>query len=167
MSLTADIEATKDRFHVYIEQLIALLLDYNIPGSNWYENLKKANSDPLFKRRRDEIWKRILEQEGGKISMAIILWIVGAVLGRVGIAAFGSAIGLSLVVLLVPAGILVGNEMDSAGITKNIVDIVGSWFGSPKEATPHTPAPNIISDSEKLARWQESMQMRRPTDPAN
>jgi uncharacterized membrane protein YbjE (DUF340 family) len=159
MSFAADIKAAKARFHIYIDQLAALLCEYDIIGPSWYDNLKKANGDPEFISRRDQIWKRILEEEGGKLSLAVILGIVGAVMGGVGIATAGSAIGLPLIALLVPLGIVLGNEMDTEGITRNIVRIVGSWFGSPNQAIQSAPAPatSDIGDAQKLAKWQERM----------
>lgn len=81
MSFAADIKAAKARFHIYIDQLAALLRAHNITGPGWYESLKKANSNPEFVSRRDQIWKRILEEEGGKLSLAVILGVVGAVIG--------------------------------------------------------------------------------------
>jgi hypothetical protein len=112
MSVISDMNAATQRFKSYIERYRQLLLDYGVTGASWYANLKNANHDANFKAKRDVIWKQLLEQEGGKLGFGAVLGIVGAVLGGVGIAAGGGAIGIPLALLLVPAGLLIGNEFD-------------------------------------------------------
>jgi hypothetical protein len=113
VSIIADVSAAKLRFSGYILRLRRLLSDYGIEGDDWYDNLKNANRNPEFIAGRDAIWRELLEQESGKLSLGAIFGIVGAALGGVGIAAGGGAIGIPLVLLLVPAGLLMGNEFDS------------------------------------------------------
>lgn len=122
MPVTDDIKAAKERFSNYIDQLRRLLIEYNVSGHNWLTNLKSANEDPSFRSRRDGIWKELLEQEGAKLSLGMILGIIGAVMGGVGIAAGGSAIGLPLALLLVPTGLICGNELDAKGVTKKLME---------------------------------------------
>ena len=73
-----------------------------------------------MKSARDAIWKTIVDQEGGKLTLGTVFAITGLSLGGVGIAAAGGAIGLPLVLLLAPAGIWVCNEFDNAGVTSNV-----------------------------------------------
>ena len=127
MSLINDVKSTKDRFSVYIDQLTELLKQYNITGQDWYENLKRANKDKVFVARRDEIWSRILEREGGKLTFGMVLAIIGAILGSIGVAGLGGAIGIPLILLLAPTGVCIGNEIDEKGWTKDFVEFVKSW----------------------------------------
>lgn len=182
MSVIRDIKATKDRFAIYIEELSGLLREYHLNGTHWYDNLKKANKDPAFVTRRDAIWKQILEQEGGKLTFGSVLAIIGAVLGGVGIAAGGGAFGLPLVLLLAPVGVWIGNEIDDAGLTREIINAIGSWFGqtgnqplicrlmlrgavtpdsksNPGSSSPKTISSNL-TDADRLRVWQERMRAR-------
>jgi len=60
----------------------------------------------------------------------VILGILGAVLGGIGIAGFGGAIGLPLALLLAPVGIVLGNEFDAGGVSKSVVRKIRQFFGS-------------------------------------
>lgn len=52
----------------------------------------------------------------------MILGIIGAALGGIGIAALGGAFGLPLFLLVVPLGLVLGNEIDEAGVTKKVIE---------------------------------------------
>jgi hypothetical protein len=103
-----------------------------------------------------------MKKEGGKLSLAVILGIVWAVMGGVGIAMGGTAIGLPLIALLIPLGIVLGNEADNEGITESLFEAVSSWFGSRDQTIQRAPTASGISDAERLAQWQE--RMRQPVD---
>ena len=55
----------------------------------------------------------IAKAEGGKITLTTACAIIGLVLGGVGIAAMGGAIGIPLALIVTPIGYLVGQEADS------------------------------------------------------
>lgn len=130
MSFLDDVREAKQRFGTYIERLQRLLQEYKVEGKDWYANLKLANRDSAFRTRRNAIWNELLEQESGKLALPVILGIIGAVLGGIGIAGFGGAIGLSLAFLLAPVGILLGNEFDAEGVSKGVVRKIRQFFGS-------------------------------------
>ena len=159
MSVTEDIKAAKSRFAVYVVQLQDLLKQHDVRGKNWLRSLKAANADPEFVRRRSAIWKEILEHEGGKLTFGTVLAIVGTVVGGVGIAFGGTAFGMPLVLLLAPAGIWIGNEIDEEGLTKRFFRIL---LHQPDEA----PVPEVYSRSDteanRLQTWQE--RMRAPVE---
>jgi hypothetical protein len=130
MSFLDDVRDAKQRFGTYIERLQRLLQEYKVEGKDWYANLKLANRDPEFRKRRNDIWNELLEQEGATLSLPVILAIVGAMLGGIGIAGFGGAIGLPLAWLLCPVGILLGNEFDREGVSKEVLRTIRKFFGS-------------------------------------
>ena len=152
MSFVSDMKDAKRRFAGYIEEFTVLLHDYGVSGRGWYENLRRANHDPAFVRRRDKIWQELLEAEGGKLTFGTVLAIVGAVLGGVGIAGAWGAFGLPLILLLTPAGIWIGNELDAEGITRDWIKWMRSCLGVRKQSDI-TAEPE--SDAENLRRWQE------------
>ena len=126
MSFVNDLRDAKHRFGKYIDQMSGLLQRYGITGKDWYKKLQRANENPEFIAKRNAIWKEILEQEGGKLTFGSVLAIIGAVLGGVGIAGAWGAFGLPLVLLLAPAGVWIGNELDSEGIARRWAKEIGS-----------------------------------------
>lgn len=132
MSVVKDIKATRNRFAIYIDRLSNLLKRYHVNGEDWYSNLKSANNNPEFVARRNEIWKDLLEQEGGKLAFGSVLAIIGTVLGGAGIVVGGGGYALPpLILLLTPVGLGIGNEMDETGLTKKFLQEVSSWFENP------------------------------------
>jgi hypothetical protein len=121
MPLLDDGRDLKVRFGAYIEQFQQLLREHRVKGSDWLANLRSASRDPKFKARCSSIWNEILEEEGGKVALPVILGIVGAVLGGIGIAGFGGAIGVPLAMFMVPLGLVLGNEFDAEGTTRGII----------------------------------------------
>jgi hypothetical protein len=59
-------------------------------------------------------------------------------MGGVGIAAGGGAIGLPLLIILAPAGYFAGQELDSEGYTKSVVNRVRNLLGKIKTAAGGT-----------------------------
>ena len=66
-----------------------------------------------------QVFLDFCEKEGAKASLATVATIVGLSLGSIGVAGFGSAVGISLVAVMLPVGLLVGNECDSQGWTRS------------------------------------------------
>jgi hypothetical protein len=83
--------------------------------------------------------------EGGKVSITTAALIIGAVLGGVGVAALGGAIGLPLAAVLVPIGWIVGNEFDQQRWTKKIWDWV---TGEEHAKSDLLPDPKILLQAE-------------------
>lgn len=77
--------------------------------------------DLAFQSEVNALWRNIVRAEGGAITLTVILSTIAIAMGGVGIAA-GGAIGLPLLVILAPAGYFVGQELDSEGYTKEVVD---------------------------------------------
>jgi hypothetical protein len=132
MTLLDDVRALKQRFGVYIEQFQRLLREHHVEGKDWSASLRLAGRDPEFKARWNSLWKEILEQEGGKVGLPLILAIIGVVLGGIGIAGLGGAIGVPLSLLAVPLGLVLGNELDAEGVTKRVYIKIRQLFGGPK-----------------------------------
>jgi outer membrane murein-binding lipoprotein Lpp len=99
----------------------------------------KATRDEEFKTEWKQIWSQIAQQDGGKLSLTTILGITGLVLGGVGIAAGGSAIGLPLAILLAPVGYLAGAEIDDLGFVKKALE----FFRGQSHTPPTQPTPTI------------------------
>ena len=76
--------------------------------------------DSAFRARWHEIWLAAARDDGGKLSFTAAGAILGAVLGGVGIAALGTAIGLPLLAVLGLGGLVAGTEVDAA---------VRRWWG--------------------------------------
>jgi hypothetical protein len=129
MALLADGRDLWQRFGIYIDGFRQLFQENHIEGEDWYAHFKLSLGDPEFRNKWNSIWNAILEQEGGKLSLTAIFGVLGAALGSIGIAGFGSAIGLPLVLLAIPAGIL-GNEIDTEGVTKSAIRKVRKLFST-------------------------------------
>src|SRR5690606_16017096 len=72
-----------------------------------------------------EIWVDIVRSDGGKLSATTAGAILGTVLGGVGIATGGAAIGLPLALVLGLGGLLSGAEIDSLrGAAQRMVLII-------------------------------------------
>jgi uncharacterized protein YcfJ len=115
MSFSSDVRDASERFPQYVEAFKALFRKYNIASvdSGW-----KAVSDPQFRDEAATLGRRVMEADGGKVTFTVLLAIVGAALGGVGVAALGGAIGVSMALVLAIVGLVVGNELDSEGYTK-------------------------------------------------
>jgi hypothetical protein len=161
MSVTRDIKAAKKRFASYILRFRNLLAEYRVCGKEWYRNLKLANADPEFIARRDQIWKEILEQEGGKLTLGTVLAIVGAALGGAGIAVGGGAFGLPLVLLLAPIGVWVGNEVDEEGLTRRFLKELQTHFNKPGAIATEIGI-GLMTATAKLNKWADALKQQSP-----
>jgi hypothetical protein len=119
MSVITDTKASFERIRGYGNQMKRLLSRHEIHS---VEDLKRLAKDPYFQNEVAGLWDGILKAEGGKLSLTLILSTIAIAMGGVGIAAGGGAIGLPLIVILAPAGYFAGQELDSEGYTKVVVN---------------------------------------------
>lgn len=133
MPIAKEAREAVQRFSTYIEELIALFRRYGVTGPSAVRALWSAVRNPEFKKEWKAIWSKIVEADGSKLTLTTVLAIIGAVLGGVGIAAGGGAIGLPLALLLAPLGYLVGAELDSSGLVKKMKAYFGSSNGASDE----------------------------------
>lgn len=143
MTLLADGHDLRRRFGTYIDKFHQMFQENHIDDENWYANLKAAFDSSDFRTKWNSLWNEILEQEGGKLTLTVVLSIIGAAFGSIGIAGFGSAIGVPLALLAVPVGILSGNETDSSGLTKRFIRKARRCFS----ADISSDSPNDGADS--------------------
>lgn len=113
MPIAADLK----RFKGYTEELIWLCKQYGITGP---EALWRGVRNPEFKRQFRAICGKVVEADGGKLSLSTLLGVIGAAFGGVGIAAGGGAIGLPLALVLGSGGYFAGAELDSMELVKKI-----------------------------------------------
>jgi hypothetical protein len=118
MGIIKDTTASFERIRGYGNQMKSLLSRHDVHS---IDDLQRIAKDSTFKSEVAEMWEGILEAEGGKISLTLILSTTAIAMGGVGIAAGGGAIGLPLLIILAPAGYFAGQELDSEGYTKAIV----------------------------------------------
>jgi hypothetical protein len=119
MSIVEEFKETKRRFSQYITRFISLCEQNDVKNLT---TLLKHLRQPEFRARWNAIWKDLAETEGGKISFTTAAIIVGLILGGVGIAAGGGAVGLPMVLLLTPVAYFTGQELDSEGWTKKTIE---------------------------------------------
>lgn len=155
MPILSDAQQTAQRFSEYIERLTKLFRKHRVVGSHPVAAMWKAARDQEFKTEWRQIWSQIAQRDGGKLSLTTILAITGAVLGGVGIAAGGGAIGLPLAVLLAPLGYLAGAEIDDLGFVKKALE----YFRG--QSQTHSTFPNLPVEPDARERKDE------PTSPPN
>ena len=110
MSTYSEIKDIPEKFKVHIDKLKELFKKNNIRNVNELRKLYKT--DKKFQTEWKEIWTDIAKAEGGKLSLTTVGIIIGSVLGGVGIAAMGGAIGMPLAFILGLSGFLVGTKFD-------------------------------------------------------
>lgn len=130
MGIIKETKATLERIRGYGNQMKSLLSRHEVHS---IDELKRAAEDPSFKSEVAELWDGILKAEGGKLSLTLILGTIAIAMGGVGIAAGGGAIGLPLLVILAPVGYFTGQELDSEGYTKAVVDMFEKLLHKAKE----------------------------------
>lgn len=154
MPIVEDAQQTLQRFSKYVQELIDLFKRFDITGSKAVWRLWKAIGNSEFRKEWNRIWIEIAERDGGKITLTTVLTIIGAVLGGLGIAALGGAIGLPIALLLGPMGYLLGTEIDSMGLVRKIkIYLTGS-----DEPTAESLEP--ASDIEQLAELVSTLLAR-------
>jgi len=114
MPIAADLK----RFTGYTQELMWLCKQYGITGRP--RTLWRGVRNPEFKRQFREICGKVVEADGGKLSLSTLLAVIGAAFGGVGIAAGGGAIGLPLALVLGSGGYFAGAELDSMELVKKI-----------------------------------------------
>jgi hypothetical protein len=119
MGVLKDTKATLLRSREYGVQIKGLLSRRQVHSVN---DLKRVARNSSFQNEVTALWAGILKAEGGKMSLTFVLSTIGLAMGGVGIAAGGGAIGLPLLMVLAPAGYFAGQELDSEGYTKSVVD---------------------------------------------
>jgi hypothetical protein len=111
MSISKELGESAGRFTASVDRLTALVQDHNIesvPGL-----IDAFRNNEAFSTEWKLIWSDIAKADGGKISLGTAGAIIGAVLGGVGIAAMGGAVGLPLAFVLGLGGLIAGAEFDS------------------------------------------------------
>jgi len=119
MGFLKDTMSSLKRIPQHARRLKALLSDHEI---HTVADLRRAAKEPSFQNGLATLGEDILKAEGGKLTGTLILSMIALAMGGVGIAAGGGAIGLPLLVILAPAGFLGGQELDSEGYSKAIVE---------------------------------------------
>ena len=135
MGIIKDTTASFERIRGYGNQMKSLLSRHEIRS---VEDLKRVAKDSYFQNEVTALWDGILKAEGGKLSLTLILSTIAVAMGGVGIAAGGGAIGLPLLIILAPAGYFAGQELDSEGYTKSVVNRVRNLLGKIKTAAGGT-----------------------------
>jgi hypothetical protein len=155
MGVTDETYQTVQRFHQYVERLIDLCNDHGITG--WKAPVLlvarfRANSE--FADAWRSIWGEIARAEGGKLGLTTACAIIGLVLGGVGIAAMGGAVGVPLALILVPVGYLVGQEIDSQGWASRLLDRLRGVRRGNENAPPKVedvdPTVQTLADIDSL-----------------
>jgi hypothetical protein len=119
MGISTDTKATLERIRGYGNQMKSLLFRHEVHS---IADLKRAAKDLSFQSEVTALWGNIVRAEGGAITLTVILSTIAIAMGGVGIAVGGGAIGLPLLVILAPAGYFAGQELDSEGYTKEVMD---------------------------------------------
>jgi hypothetical protein len=132
MGIKTDTKASFERIHGYANQIKSLLSRHEVRS---IDDLKHAAKDSSFKCEVAALWENILRAEGGKMTLTLILSTIAIAMGGVGIAAGGGAIGLPLLAILAPAGYFGGQELDSEGYTKAVVDGFRRLLGKARDAS--------------------------------
>ena len=114
MSISKEMGEASTRFKSYIDRLIQLFQKHDIKSPKGIIEAVRHNQD--FSAEWRAIWNEIAREDGGKVSLSTIGVIIGAVLGGVGIATGGGAIGLPLAAVLGLGGLIAGVEFDSLGV---------------------------------------------------
>lgn len=94
----------------YADQLTELLRKQGIKG--WLALIHLVRNNSVFRSDWNAIFAQAANAHGGKIGLGAALGILGLVLGGVGLAGAWGAIGIPLVFVLVPLGLLVGDKID-------------------------------------------------------
>lgn len=119
MGTSDEISEIPEKFRIYRDQLVELCKKHEIDGLKSLVYVYRTDSS--FRREWGSIWARLATEDGGKISLTTIGIVIGSVLGGMGIAVLGGAIGLPLALVLGLGGLLSGSKIDSLG-----------WFGKKK-----------------------------------
>jgi hypothetical protein len=102
-------------------------------------DLRRAASSPVFQNELKRLWEEILRAEGGKLTLTLVMSVVGIALGGVGIAAGGGAFGLPLLALLAPAGFFAGQELDTEHYGVALWGKLGKFVTKVKGKKPGQP----------------------------
>jgi hypothetical protein len=119
MGIITDTKATLKRCHGYGNQMKGLFSRHAVHN---LDDLKRVAKDSTFQSEITALWGNILRAEGGAVTLTVILSTIAIAMGGVGIAVGGGAFGLPLLVFLAPAGYFAGQELDSEGYTKAVVN---------------------------------------------
>jgi hypothetical protein len=125
MGILKDTKSSLERIPGYAHRMKSLLSRHEVHS---IDDLKRAAKDLSFKSEVAALWEEILKAEGGKMTLTLILGTIAIAMGGVGIAAGGGAIGLPLLAILVPAGYLSGQELDSERYTEAAVNRFKSFW---------------------------------------
>lgn len=151
MGIIKDTAASFARYRGYGNEMKSLLSRHQVHS---IDDLKRAAEGPTFRSEVAALWEGILKAEGGKMSLTLILSTIAIAMGGVGIAAGGGAIGLPLLIILAPAGYFAGQELDSEGYTKAIVDTFNQLLEKLHKLDPKQYT-GVVSD--KFKRLLESV----------
>ena len=145
------------RFKSYTNRLVQLLQDHEVRTLSAL--ITAVRSNERFSAECRAIWSDIAEADGGKLSLSAAGIILGGVLGGVGIAAMGGAIGLPLVLGL--GGLLAGTEFDALrSVSRNKLQLLRlpkslhSRIHAAAEG-PGISTSELIVRALELSRWSE------------
>jgi len=125
MGIIKDTKASLERIPRYVNQIKNLLSRHGVHN---IDDLRRVARDPSFKCEVTALWEDILKAEGGKLTGTLVFSTLALAMGGVGIAAGGGAIGLPLLAILAPAGFIGGQELDSEGYSRVIVERLKKLF---------------------------------------
>jgi len=128
MSIFTTTKEIPSKFLGHIEKLKVLLKKYDVDGFVKLTSTYKNNIE--FQNEWKDIWLSIAKEDGGKLSLTTIGVILGAVLGGVGIAAMGGAIGMPLALVLGLTGFISGSFVDDNSISVNLPSELASKLKS-------------------------------------
>lgn len=118
MSFTDDVRDARRRFPQHVQAFETLFRKHGIHSTSTAWN---ALSSAAFREDMSVLAEEVMKAEGGKLAFGLILAIVGAALGGVGIAALGGAIGIPLAFVGAIVGLAIGNEADAEGYTSTFI----------------------------------------------
>lgn len=118
MSFSEDVRNARRRFPQHVQALEILFKQYGIHDASTAWN---ALSSQAFRKDMVNVAEPILKADGGKLTFGVMLAIVGAALGGVGIAAMGGAFGVPLALVGALVGLVLGNEADTEGYTSTFI----------------------------------------------
>lgn len=123
MPITNDAKQSAERFKRYADQLIELCRKQGIKGWRAPIHLVRTyRNNSSFRSDWNAIFVQAAKLDGGKIGLGTALGILGLVLGGIGLAGAWGAIGVPLVFILIPLGLLAGSEIDQIRNNKEVAE---------------------------------------------
>jgi ABC-type multidrug transport system fused ATPase/permease subunit len=147
MGIIGDTKATLERVRIYGNQMKNLLSRHEIHS---IDDLQRVAKDSSFQNEVTALWAGIIRTESAKTMLFIVLSTIAIAMGGVGIAAGGGAIGVPLLAILAPAGYFAGQELDSVGYTKAVVDMFEELLHKVQELDSERYTEAVVDKFKKL-----------------